>query len=376
MVRPPRVEDFSDKLHTPEITSRVGLWLGIAMSVTFLTGLWSHWQYTPPGWLTIPASPVWLYRVTQGLHVISGTAAIPLLLVKLWSVFPRLFIRPPRPSRELLLHGLERASIGLLVASALFQVISGTLNIAQWYPWEFSFRETHYVVAWLFIGSLAVHIAVKLPVIRRAFAAPLSEPGGAGLSRRALLRTSWLASGVAMLAIAGQTVPFLRHISVFAVRSGTGPQDVPVNRSAVAAGVVGIADDPGWTLAINYDGRTRRFSRSQLERLPPSTEDLPIACVEGWSASATWGGVALADLLAAVGAPAQSRVLVTSMQRRGAFGASELPEQFAADRRTLLALRLNGGDLDLDHGYPCRIIAPNRPGVKQTKWVERLEVFA
>ena len=30
--------------------------------------------------------------------------------------------------------------------------------------------------------------------------------------------------------------------------------------------------------------------------------------------------------------------------------------------------------LDLDHGYPCRVIAPNRPGVLQTKWVASLEV--
>ncbi|WP_371320659.1 molybdopterin-dependent oxidoreductase [Saccharothrix yanglingensis] len=25
--------------------------------------------------------------------------------------------------------------------------------------------------------------------------------------------------------------------------------------------------------------------------------------------------------------------------------------------------------MPLDHGYPCRIIAPGRPGVLQTKWV-------
>ncbi|MGI8955066.1 MAG: molybdopterin-dependent oxidoreductase [Nocardioidaceae bacterium] len=32
--------------------------------------------------------------------------------------------------------------------------------------------------------------------------------------------------------------------------------------------------------------------------------------------------------------------------------------------------------MTLDHGYPCRIIAPNRPGVLQTKWVTKLEVSA
>ena len=64
------------------------------------------------------------------------------------------------------------------------------------------------------------------------------------------------------------------------------------------------------------------------------------------------------------------------MQTRGAFGKSELPAQFVSDERTLLALSINGEPLSLDHGFPCRIIAPNRPGVWQTKWVNRLEFFA
>jgi DMSO/TMAO reductase YedYZ molybdopterin-dependent catalytic subunit len=84
--------------------------------------------------------------------------------------------------------------------------------------------------------------------------------------------------------------------------------------------------------------------------------------------------VAVADLLALVGADPSSDVGVRSMQTRGAFSTSELPADFAADPRTLLALELNGEVLDLDHGYPCRIIAPNRPGVLQTKWVDGLEV--
>ena len=41
---------------------------------------------------------------------------------------------------------------------------------------------------------------------------------------------------------------------------------------------------------------------------------------------------------------------------------------------TLLALRCNGEVLHIDHGYPTRLIAPNRSGVLQTKWVGRLEV--
>ena len=39
-------------------------------------------------------------------------------------------------------------------------------------------------------------------------------------------------------------------------------------------------------------------------------------------------------------------------------------------------LTLHGEPLNRDHGEPARLIAPNRPGVLQTKWLSRLEVAA
>ena len=94
----------------------------------------------------------------------------------------------------------------------------------------------------------------------------------------------------------------------------------------------------------------------------------------GGARAATWTGVRLADLLDLVDAPADARSRVRSLQQRGAF-ASTRPGPLRPRRPTLLALRLNGEDLVLDHGYPCRLIAPNRPGVFQTKWVTRIEVM-
>ena len=41
------------------------------------------------------------------------------------------------------------------------------------------------------------------------------------------------------------------------------------------------------------------------------------------------------------------------------------------DPDSLLALRVNGADLSLDHGYPARVIGAN-PGVHNTKWVATL----
>jgi DMSO/TMAO reductase YedYZ molybdopterin-dependent catalytic subunit len=42
------------------------------------------------------------------------------------------------------------------------------------------------------------------------------------------------------------------------------------------------------------------------------------------------------------------------------------------DPDSLLALRVNGADLSLDHGYPARVIVPAAPGVHNTKWVTSL----
>ena len=64
----------------------------------------------------------------------------------------------------------------MLVASAIFQVVTGLLNIFQWYPWSFSFVRVHFAVAWVLVGSIVVHVAVKLPVIVEALGEPVAEP--------------------------------------------------------------------------------------------------------------------------------------------------------------------------------------------------------
>jgi DMSO/TMAO reductase YedYZ molybdopterin-dependent catalytic subunit len=112
----------------------------------------------------------------------------------------------------------------------------------------------------------------------------------------------------------------------------------------------------------------------QLTALPSRTATLPIACVEGWSASGSWSGVRIRDLLDLVEAPAGANVKVTSLQPTGPYRVTLLPHNYVAADDTLLATHLNGERLSIDHGFPCRVIAPNRPGVLQTKWVTRLEV--
>ncbi|HEX4722294.1 MAG TPA: molybdopterin-dependent oxidoreductase [Pseudonocardiaceae bacterium] len=369
----PEERYFKSAAHHRSVTSRVGLWLGIAFSICFVTGLLSHFIQHPTSWFFWPSRPVSLYRVTQGAHVISGIAAIPLLLAKLWTVYPKLFSRPLISSP---VHAIERGSILLLSAAAFFELVTGLFNIFQNYPWPFYFPTVHYAIAWVAIGSILVHVAVKLPVIRAGLGEkPTVRPAEVGVSRRGFLRTTWLVTGAAVVATAGSTIPFLRGVSVLATRSGGGTQGLPVNRTAMHAGVVARALDPSWRLEFRGPGGVvHRFSLDDLRAMPQTTADLPIACVEGWSVSATWSGVAVAELLRRVGAAAGAEVVVHSLERGSIYATSTLPGEHTRDPLTLLALRLGGADLDLDHGYPCRIIAPSRPGVLQTKWVGSMAV--
>ncbi len=379
----PSPEKFTSRLRSPHVAARVGRWLGISFGICFLTGLISHYAQVPGQPIPFPTSPSWGYRLTQGLHVTTGTAAIPLLLIKLWTVYPNLFARMPvRDVRRIVVTGLERASIAVLVAAGIFLPTTGLLNTTHWYPWSFSFRSTHYAVAWVAIGALLVHICVKLPIIRDVLRGdvdddthdrPTAVDEGA-LSRRGLLRTTWIATGVAVLATAGATVPLLRGVSVLGVRSGEGPGGVPINKSAQAAQITDDMVGADWRLTVVVDGAEMAFTRDDLVGMPQRTETLPIACVEGWSASGEWSGVRLRDLLDLVGAPRDADLTVRSLQPSGPYRATTLPANFVDDDRTLLALGLSGETLDRDHGYPCRLIAPNRPGVLQTKWLGRLEV--
>ena len=68
------------------------------------------------------------------------------------------------------------------------------------------------------------------------------------------------------------------------------------------------------------------------------------------------------------------RASVESFQPYGSYRTSDLNHFQAHDPDTLLALQVNGEPLALDHGYPLRLIAPNRPGVMQTKWIKTLIV--
>jgi DMSO/TMAO reductase YedYZ molybdopterin-dependent catalytic subunit len=110
-----------------------------------------------------------------------------------------------------------------------------------------------------------------------------------------------------------------------------------------------------------------------LAALPTVDQVIPLACVEGWSVSARWRGVRLIDLVRRAGGGAHSEVRVVSLETVGAFGSSIVRGPQLGE--AILATHLNGSRLTLDHGYPVRLIAPNRAGVLNTKWLTRVTVL-
>jgi hypothetical protein len=264
-----------------------------------------------------------------------------------------------------------------LVCGSVFMLFTGFANIARWYPWNFFFTTGHYWVAWITIGAMVTHLGAKATVTRRALTRrPRVDTDG--MSRRGFLLATGSVAGLLTVTTVGQTINPLRRLVLFAPRRpDIGSQRLPVNRAAAEAGVNDAATDPAYRLAVTGAvANPLSLSVTDVEARAAHEAELPIACVEGWSASARWRGVPLHALLdeAGVDRTRPIEVDVRSLERDGLYAQSVLNHFEVNDRDTMLAVAVNGERLDLDHGYPCRLIAPNRPGVMQTKWVTELVV--
>jgi DMSO/TMAO reductase YedYZ molybdopterin-dependent catalytic subunit len=382
----PRV--FTSGLRDERTAAILGLALGVSFTVCFVTGVLSHLIQDPPSWFQWPSRPAGLYRVTQGVHVATGLASIPLLLAKLWVVYPKLFAWPPFES---VAHLVERVAIFPLVAGAVFELFTGLADTHIWYPWPFNFRSAHYWVAWVTIGALVVHIGAKWATTRAALfsreradaflnvaqrSSETHRESTSAFDRRTFLATVFSAAGAVTVFTVGQTLRPLSKLALLAPRRpDTGPQGFPVNRTAATARVVDAARSSDYRLTVEGKVReTLTFTRDELRALPQHEATLPISCVEGWSTTQRWRGVRVRDLLERAGAGSDAEVRVHSLQRRRAYRFSDLNQSHAHDDDTLLALDVNGEPIDIDHGFPLRLIGPNRPGVMQTKWVTRLDV--
>lgn len=414
---PFRRDYWKSPLRGPWMASFMSLMLLIVIPIVFITGLIDHIAWNPDlggtnnrtpemgllGFLLgieWPTWPVWLYRLTEGIHLVFGLALLPLVLGKLWSIMPSLYKWPLADS---LGHALERISLLFVIGGIFFQIFTGLLYIQNLVIFNnVTFNQLHFYGSWIFIGGLVLHVLVKFPeMVKGLRNRPVDEelskstdettpepaeegrlvstdPAPPTISRRGAIAMVG-GSALALMGLAvGQTLgDRWSWLAILSPRAqgmpGKGPNDFRVNKTAENAKIMPEQVGPGWRLELV--GRTsHKLSREDLLAMPQHTSSLPIACLEGWSTgNQDWQGVRLRDLARLAGMPDAAKVLFESLEKTDAVARmSFMRNNQILNPLSLLALRVNGADLSMDHGYPARVIVPATPGNRNTKWVYRM----
>ncbi len=414
---PFRRDYWRSPLRGPWFASFMSLLLLIVIPIVFITGLIDHVAWNPDlggnnnrtpdmgilGFLTgieWPTRPIWLYRLTEGMHVVLGIALLPLVLGKLWAIMPSLYKWPLADS---LAHALERISLLFVIGGIFFQIFTGLFYIQNFIILHnVKFNQLHFYGNWIFIGGLVLHVLVKFPVMidglkNRDTSEELSksrdetepepeeegrlvstDPAEPTISRRGAIAMVGGGALTLMGLAVGQTLgKKWSRMAILSPRAqtlpGNGPNDFRVNKTAEYAGITPEMAGPDWRLEL-VGRTTRRLSRDELLAMPQYTSSLPIACLEGWSTgNQNWEGVRLRDLAKLAGMPDAGKVLFESMEEKdSAARESYMRHNQIQDPLSLLALRVNGADLSMDHGFPARTIVPATPGNRNTKWVYRI----
>ncbi len=162
-------------------------------------------------------------------------------------------------------------------------------------------------------------------------------------------------------------------------------------QSAPADDSKGPAEKPAeWTRALNGDGTPMRgqeeagdsdndldpftpgllLTLDDVKKLPHHEMVTEFKCIEGWSEIVHWGGVRLADLIAAYppARDAQGR-LPKYVYMETPFGDYYCGYNMAAcmHPQSLLTMEMSGQPLTQNHGAPLRLHMPIKYGYKQIK---------
>lgn len=137
-----------------------------------------------------------------------------------------------------------------------------------------------------------------------------------------------------------------------------------------------VIDGAAWQLAVGgLFQNARDLTLDDIMSYPSITQPITLSCISNRVAgdligASYWTGVRLSDILEDLGLAPEAGALVLEAED-GFYETVSAEDMF--DERTLLVYGMNGETLPVEHGFPLRIYIPNRYGMKQPKWIVRME---
>jgi DMSO/TMAO reductase YedYZ molybdopterin-dependent catalytic subunit len=115
----------------------------------------------------------------------------------------------------------------------------------------------------------------------------------------------------------------------------------------------------------------------EIRARPAVSQYITLSCISNsvggeLISTSRWTGVRLKDVLEEAGVhPEAQEVYIEAID--GFYESVSMADMM--DERTLLVYEMNGEPLPVVHGFPLRIYIPNRYGMKQPKWIVRMELI-
>ncbi len=198
------------------------------------------------------------------------------------------------------------------------------------------------------------------------------------LSRRSLLRAGTLIAGAGLTYAAGEAAIRLFRLPG-SERRFTGsyefgsldPSQLPATQWMFDS--VPALDPRTWRLTVRSGTLTREWTYDELLAFDDRVR-ATLDCTGGFFSMQDWSGVWLSRLISPLpDPPPQGGREMGSIQIRSATGYDR---RFAIANagRLLLATRFGGTALDAGHGFPVRLVAPDRRGYWWVKWVNEIRV--
>lgn len=137
-------------------------------------------------------------------------------------------------------------------------------------------------------------------------------------------------------------------------------------------GPIPVFDEATWTLRVFGEvAAEKQWTWAEFTRIPTVTVTVDIHCVTGWSKfDTTWEGPRFRDFLQLVEVTPAAQYVIVHAEH--GF-TTNLPLSALLEDDVLLAWKYAGQPLTPEHGYPLRLVVPQRYFWKSAKWVRGLE---